>query len=1240
MTESTLSLFWQVVGWIFALNGEAFRVASSQMPRGLYLALVIVLLAGLSQGIGQSIILFINQVKPLRFALSLGINAVLFVGGFLALVLSTWLITLVPWFVHVSLLQLVVVLGLAYAPLLFSFLGALPHLGYPILNGLSIWHLLALVVGFDAITQVGVPTAFGYVFFGWLMLQIFQQTIGRPIANLSRHIANLAAGVNLVTDRRELTQSINSNLEDVATSWKNEFKERINQVYRDPDQLLTADLGRLTSQGAASSASPGAIAPAEANAPVSQARNLSSREWGKSLQTILSLLALVILTIVVLILLRPLREWLFGWYDSLPRLFRLAFNLVWIGIVALVVAGLLAPLETLGWWAGWYDDEIDTTLNAGELARPISASQTIKRYIVYLDGIGKSTHEYLPDIEEFLDTLAPTLPKDMALLRGIMPYSVINNPLDQDRPLAFLWKIADQARFANPASLLGLLVNIRNVLIVGVSADKRYGPIYNQGIAQVVYNGLLKNGYQPGSGVPVTFIGYSGGGQMSCAAAPYLKRAINAPISVISLGGVISANNDILKLEHLYHLVGDKDSVEAIGPIMFPGRWKVFPLSYWNRAKRRGMITLVSMGPVGHQVPGGILCPKTILANGQSALQQTIQRIDQILGGEVLETAQIRVVKPSHYGLYRQEVPFVDPSFYPVKQTLDPQWYQPIGAWMGRLILPKLEERHQINGCLCEIHHAPGGYAAWVGQVVKLQWAEVPRLKDWVAAVTKDVHFSADAIYTSQYGGLIHPDRLNHWSEVDPLESLAGALPDDDLTVVLEDPEVVEGGEGEKILRLSRQPMEITGRFYGLVQFLGPVGGTDRYRVRHFDRTTRQFNGPEEVVAVPPVRIAEDYGSYPSSNRDLEKSPCNETGWYIYGAQDASGTFVVQAWAPRALLRLQPDRVIFGGAKTGYRYIRKEAWKDVAAQKGRISSVLCTARDNGRPEAIQDAIAQWQEGDRALVLHTYGGIGGAKAEPAAATPIFFGHFAYGVAQVVRDPLADELRFEIRYYQVYTHNTDGLIAGTLHWSRYVGDRQLGWLGNRPLCDLVVKLDAFTGTYDFDGRVRSVLGLMESYLQVMTARYRIGDGTGGTYVGPANNCSQDSNQALFASIQQLIQDVQANEAWFREWAKRSPDQAQRFGQLWEFGRELKQALQPLGKPRPDWQKNDFNLGSTLEDEPFRNLMMGLGSWRTLLPRKASDTVVRVFLKYGASVWVLRTSQVGGSDPDIEPIAPMTL
>uniref|UniRef100_A0ACD5GS86 Uncharacterized protein n=1 Tax=Desertifilum tharense IPPAS B-1220 TaxID=1781255 RepID=A0ACD5GS86_9CYAN len=49
------------------------------------------------------------------------------------------------------------------------------------------------------------------------------------------------------------------------------------------------------------------------------------------------------------------------------------------------------------------------------------------------------------------------------------------------------------------------------------------------------------------------------------------------------------------------------------------------------------------------------------------------------------------------------------------------------------------------------------------------------------------------------------------------------------------------------------------------------------------------------------------------------------------------------------------------------------------------------------------------------------------------------------------------------------------------------------------------------------------------------------------------------------------------------------------------------------------------------------MGLMSWRSLFPRKASETVHKEFLYQGALIWVLRTNQVGGYDPDIEPLAP---
>jgi len=1229
MEKSTFEQFWSFLGGVFSLHGETFRQVTT-LSWGFLLALFVVLAAGLSLAIGQSIILFINQVKPIRFIFSLLINAVLFLFGFLFLVFSTWLITFLPWSgVNVSFAALIRVLGISYAPLLFGFLGALPYLGVPMLNVLSTWHLLAMVVGFGAIAGLSTTGAIGFVAFGWVVLQLLQWVVGQPIANLGRWIADKVAGVELVTDRRDVVEMVRSRMAEPPSP----FITSPHNPLPDAQQLITNARQRVENLAEdlslqATLASPDSVLVIPDK----------STRWGW-VKVALSLVGMALLAYLVAVLLEPVRNGLFGWYSDLPGVFRFLFDLVWIGVIALAFAGLLAPLETLGWWAGWYDDEISTTVNVGQLAKPVTDPRHISRYIIYLDGIGQSTNEYLPDVEDFLDALAPALPKDMALLRGLVGYSVLNNPLDEDRPLAFLWRLADKQRWTNPASLLGLLVNLRNVLIVGVSSDKRYGPLYNHGIAQVMHNALIKNGYQPGSGVPITLIGYSGGGQMSCASAPFLKRAMAAPIDVISLGGVISANNNITKLEHLYHLVGAKDTVERLGPMMFPGRWKLFALSYWNRAKRLGKISFVSLGPtVGHQLPGGLMDPKAYLPDGRSHLQQTVDYIVQILRGQLLTTNDTLPQKLSNYACY-QELPFNRYTYYPVRQTVDPSLYQPIGEWMGRLILPQRSERDSAGTVWFEVYHAARGYEHLVGQKVRLGWIEDPAIAKLVKAVTQDIHFSAEAEYTSKFGGQVHPTRLNHWQQVGPLESLAGSHPDDDITVMLEGEVQVEPGT-PTLLRVCGTPVEITGRYYALVRFQAPVGH-DGFQVVHFNRTTREFDGPGELVQTPPVMMAPDYGSQPSTLRMIERSPLNETGWYIFGAKNEAGQFVVQSLAPRSLLRLQPDRVIVG-KKPGYRYIRQDAWADIVAQKGKTSSVLITPTDQSNQQAVED----WQEGDRALVLHTYGGIGGNKKEPAAATPIFFGHFAYGLANVIRDPLADELRFDIRYYQVYTHNTDGLTAGTLHWSRYMGDRQWGWLGNRPTCDIVIKQDAFTETFPSQevtslGLVNSALGIMVAALQVMTARYRTGDGTGGTYVGPANNCSQDSNQALFRGLQYIKRQIEGTDpAALSRWLNNYPHQAQRYQELVQLHEALERALQPLGGPRSDWEKNEFTLGSTLEDRPLHNLWIGISSWRTLLPRKASDAIVRVFLKHNATVWVLRTNQVGGYDPDIEPIAPMTL
>ena len=75
------------------------------------------------------------------------------------------------------------------------------------------------------------------------------------------------------------------------------------------------------------------------------------------------------------------------------------------------------------------------------------------------------------------------------------------------------------------------------------------------------------------------------------------------------------------------------------------------------------------------------------------------------------------------------------------------------------------------------------------------------------------------------------------------------------------------------------------------------------------------------------------------------------------------------------------------------------------------------------------------------------------------------------------------------------------------------------------------------------------------------------------------------------------------------------------------------------RSDWSENEFNLGTTMTDDPFEQLKIGLSSWRVLLPRLANDTVVKTFLANGATARVIWTNQIGGRG-DISPVVPLTI
>ncbi len=267
--------------------------------------------------------------------------------------------------------------------------------------------------------------------------------------------------------------------------------------------------------------------------------------------------------------------------------------------------------------------------------------------------------------------------------------------------------------------------------------------------------------------------------------------------------------------------------------------------------------------------------------------------------------------KISNYERYQQAA-FNHPSYYPINQVVPSQLYCPIATWMGRLILPKLEDRQFIKGVLFEVYDAESAYQHLVGQIVNLRWSDDPNLQAYVRAFSKDVHFNAKAKSSSQQGR-VHPERINHWRQVNPLESLAGSRPQDDVIVMLSEPVMVEESRTKTsdnqyltTLYIYQEPIQITGRFYGLVKFLHPIdtqtdtqnNPPEQFRVVHFNRISRQFDGVEEILKLPHV-IANQQGIFPSTSNCLEQSPLNEAGWYIYGANDINGMFVVQAIAPR-----------------------------------------------------------------------------------------------------------------------------------------------------------------------------------------------------------------------------------------------------------------------------------------------------------------------------------------------------
>ncbi len=282
----------------------------------------------------------------------------------------------------------------------------------------------------------------------------------------------------------------------------------------------------------------------------------------------------------------------------------------------------------MSWWAGWYGQDI---YDGGVPARTskVAIHPDPEGYLIFISGIGKATGETLAYRErEFLRRLGQCHPR-LVIIDNLFLYSVNNLPLTGQPFFARLWRWALQRKLNGPV-LAGYLINLRNIWQLMISADRRYGPMYNQALAQVMVDGLIRHHYDPNDPKPIFLMGYSGAGQMAVGPVVYLKEWLQASVVTILLGGVFASDPGISATDHFYQLVGRKDSVHRWG-LLAPGRWRISVGSDWNRARRQGKVTVVDMGPMDHTGRAGYLDHKTLLPDGTQYLDKTVATVGELV---------------------------------------------------------------------------------------------------------------------------------------------------------------------------------------------------------------------------------------------------------------------------------------------------------------------------------------------------------------------------------------------------------------------------------------------------------------------------------------------------------------------------------------------------------------------------------------------------------------------------------
>jgi hypothetical protein len=188
----TPSGFLSLLGDALSLDRSALAAAADAGVLGTGLA--IALLGSVSLMLGQSIVLFANQVSRRRFlACLLVAGSVYFVG------LVVWAATIkfVATFVFAldasnRVIALAVCLG--QAPRVFAFLILLPYVGASIQRALDAYSLVVVVAALSAMLDIDIWPALGLALAGWALQAGLDELLHRPLAGMRTWLWRASTG--------------------------------------------------------------------------------------------------------------------------------------------------------------------------------------------------------------------------------------------------------------------------------------------------------------------------------------------------------------------------------------------------------------------------------------------------------------------------------------------------------------------------------------------------------------------------------------------------------------------------------------------------------------------------------------------------------------------------------------------------------------------------------------------------------------------------------------------------------------------------------------------------------------------------------------------------------------------------------------------------------------------------------------------------------------------------------------